>query len=270
MIITGKNYIEFAQLSCATPIENQIIDNLKIPQLSKAYKMLQIPNPIECLFTSVIRAKCIVIDRGTLTSNAEIEINLGYVGSPTFTLESNGSSFFLLLDKIDTTGLPGEFISNHIDSVTKEFIISTLNIEIIDSTNTEPEIGYIHIGDYLQLPPINPSAGLYYSTTTQKTKSISGQQYTDKGYQFVSTSFDFPRIPDTEEVFLGKTVAGRQEILSTWSETEFQCAWLFPWEQSLDKIPPIFGSMDSNSLQFDRSETDGLYWSMSFNFSEIK
>ena len=94
-----------------------------------------------------------------------------------------------------------------------------------------------------------------------KTKLIAG---------FISTSFDFPRIPDTEEVFLGISRSGRQQILEVWRETEFQYAWLFPWESSLDKVPPIFGSMESDSLQFDRSEVDGLYWSMSFSFMEIK
>ena len=243
MIITGKNYIEDATLTSSSGLAGQNIENLKVPQLSKKYIM---NGPGFITVTGISSFDSIVIDKGTCSG---IYANVhDSTGQHSTYMNSTNTCFYLFSSYTGVTQI--------------DFTINGL----VDT----PEIGYIHIGNYLQLPPINPTAGLYYSTTTQKTNSISGQQYTDKGYQFISTSFEFPRIPDSEEVFLGKTVAGRQEILATWRETEFQYAWLFPWESSLDKIPPIFGSMESDSLQFDRSEVDGLYWGMSFTFVEIK
>ena len=250
MTITGKNYIDQSSLTCLNPGPNQLIDNLKIPQLSKTFQAANTTTVINIDLTSVIEIQSIVLDIGNM-QNANIYVtgSTASIGDPEYTasLIETESCFYLF------TNVAARYWKIYIDNGTKN-----------------PKFGYIHIGDYLRFPAINTNAVLFYSTTTQKTNSISGQQFTDRGYQFVSTAFEFPKIPETSELFLGTTVAGRQQIIEVWKETEFQYEWLFPWEKSLDKIPPIFGSMKSETLEFTRTEEKSAYWSLSFEFNEIK
>lgn len=257
MIITGTNFIDSSTLTSSSGIANQNVNNLKIPQLSKNFIMNT--NGIITL-TGVATIPCIVIDAGTC-SRIQMTVLYQDAHSETYDLSATTTAFYHYLDQN-----AGTYKHENITSLTLQFTGQLAG----DLSQLLPSIGYIFVGEYMKLPAINPSAGLYYSTTTQKTNSISGQQFTDKGYQFVSTEFSFPRIPETTEMFLGVNVAGRQQILATWQETEFQYSWLMPWENSLDKIPPIFGSMTANSLKFTRSEANALYWSLDFAFQEIK
>ena len=242
MIITGKNYIDQATLTSSSGISGQNIEYLKIPQLSKNFIM---NGPGLITVTGISSFNCIIIDKGTC-SRIDIIITYNDTSTNSFMMDSSSTCFYKFATE------------TNVDEISIQFT----------GDNVAPSIGYLFVGDYLQLPPISPTASLYYITTTQKTNSISGQQFTDKGYQYISTSFEFPRIPESSSVYLGKTVAGRQEILATWKETEFQYSWLFPWENSLDKVPPIFGSIENNSIEFDKAED--LYWSLSFTFVEIK
>ena len=250
MILTGKNYIDQASLSCSNSGVNQILDNLKIPQLSKNWSASSTTTSILIDLMSVKYVGSFIIDIGNLAgAEVNIEARESEYGDPVFTqtLTETASCFY---------GLPNV-----------EYRYWRLNI---DGKTKIPTFGYITLCDYLQMPAVNPDASIFYSTTTQKTTSISGQQFTDAGYQYMHTEFEFPQIPDQKSQFLGKTVAGRQEIVAAWKQTEFQYAWLLLWENSLEKIPPVFGSVDSDTLQFTRSESDGLYWNMSFSFKEIK
>jgi hypothetical protein len=257
MIITAKNYIDTATLASTDGYNSlQDVNNLKIPQLSKNF-IMNTSGVVTLSGVSTINA--IMIDKGNCTS---ISAAITYVDTTTYSisLTMTDTVFYHFLDQ--DTGNKNE----NIDHIHFTFVGPSTGT----AEELLPRVGYIFVGEYLQLPAIDPTAGIYYSTTSQKTNSISGQQYTDSGYQYVSTTFTFPRIPDTSEVFLGKTVAGRQEILAAWRETEFQYSWLWPWENDLDKVPPIFGSMDTDSLQFDRVDCDGIRWSLSLGFREIK
>lgn len=255
MILTGINYIDVATLTSTDGSTTlQDVNNLKIPQLSKNFIM---NTSGVVTLSGVPTINSIIIDKGNCTS---ISAAITYVDTTveTLSLISTSTSFYYFLDQ--------ENLNENIDHIHFTFVgpLSGTAEELL------PRVGYIFVGEYLQLPAIDPNAGLYYTTTSQKTNSISGQQYTDSGYQYISTSFNFPRVPEISGVFLGKTIAGRQEILAAWRETELQYSWLFPWENSLDKVPPIFGSMDGDSLFFDRVEGDEIKWSLSFDFIEVK
>lgn len=256
MILTGINYITDATLTSTDGYNSlQNIEYLKIPQLSKNFVM---NTSGVIVLSGVATIPCLIIDKGNCTSiTATVTYLDAYVES--YDLTATDTCFYHFLDK--NTGAHKETGIN---------TISMLFIGPLSGTDLLPSVGYIHAGEYLQLPAISPSAVLYYDTTSQKTSSISGQQYSDRGYQTVSTTFEFPRIPESTESYLGKIVAGRKQILATWRETEFQYSWLFPWEQSLADVPPIFGSMNSTSLEFIRSGDSNLYWTMSFDFKEVK
>lgn len=258
MILTGKNYIDTATLVSTDGYSTlQDVNNLKIPQLSKNFIM---NTSGVVTLSGVGTINVIIIDKGNCTSiSAAVTYNDTHV--ETIALTSSSTAFYHFLDQ-DTGTYKNENI-NHIDFTFIGPLTGTAE-ELL------PRVGYIFVGEYLQLPAIDPNAGLYYNTTSQKTNSISGQQYTDSGYQYISTAFNFPRVPETSGAFLGKTVAGRQQILAAWRETELQYSWLYVWENSLDKVPPIFGSMEGDSLQFDRVLGDEIKWSLSFNFSEVK
>lgn len=252
MIITGKNYIESATLASSSGKLGQDVDNLKIPQLSKNFVMtasgvVDISNIDQFI-------QCIIIDKGTCESVSAV-ITWADSSTSSINLSSSSTCFYHLFS---STPLK-------MSSLSLTFVGETVGVILQD-----PSVGYIFIGDYLQLPAINQNSVLYYQTTTQKTSSISGQQYTDAGYQVVATTFDFPRVPDSTESYLGVVVAGRKQILATWRETELQYEWLFPWEQSLADVPPIFGSVEGDGLSFDRVSGEGKYWHMALSFREVK
>lgn len=255
MILAYKNYIKDSTLTANTEDLNQNIDNLKIPQLSKGFQFNNNLGNIIMSFPSAKNLKSCIIDIGTMDQECVVTIK----GS---TVSDNwGDAPF-----VQTLVTTGSCVYGFFDETYQYWLIDFVDV----SQQVKIKIGYIFVGDWLQMPPMSQDAGIYYETTTQNTMSISGQQYSDRGIQFVSTAFDFPRIFEDEAEYFGKTVAGRKQILAAWRETEFQYCWLFLWESSLEHIPPIFGSMEKESIEFERVRGQDIFWSLSFKYKEIK
>lgn len=142
-------------------------------------------------------------------------------------------------------------------------------IEITDISVTQIELKYGFIGEYTQMPPMDPNINLEYSTTSKVTFSQSGQTYGDKGYEVFSTSFTFPTITDYPREIDEQTIATRDEILLMWRFVEgITPIYIVIWENSMDKVPPILGIIDEDSMTFEKEGVDT--WSVSFGFRETR
>lgn len=141
-------------------------------------------------------------------------------------------------------------------------------IEFTDLQLNTIKIGQIHLGDYLNLPPILEGSTLNYQTTSNSVTSISGQIYSDLGYKFLSTTFDFPVILENRSEINSKIIASRQDILDAWNSVE-NCTplWLFIWEDSLDIYAPVYSIIDQQQITFTKNVN---YSSTTISFREVK
>lgn len=143
-------------------------------------------------------------------------------------------------------------------------------ISISDPGVTYVEIGYLFIGDHLQLPGVDPGVDLTYNTETIVTLSKTRQSYADRGVNYFSSSFEFPYITDYSYDIDGKTISTREDILEFWLENQGAVPFIMIiFEKSKDRIPPMMGLINQDSLSFKFDDTLGFY-SMKFNFAETK
>jgi len=124
--------------------------------------------------------------------------------------------------------------------------------------------GYLNIprlflGDYLQMPPIEPGVELPRKTTSTMSISPSGQGYGDEGYRFLAPGFSFPHISKTQY----------DEINEMWDAVEnIKPVILIIWEDSLDIQGPIYCKIDQEELGWKKNDEQGLSWSLEIFFRE--
>lgn len=125
--------------------------------------------------------------------------------------------------------------------------------------------GYLNIprlwiGDYLQMPPIEPGIELPRRTTSRISMSPSGQGYGDQGYRFLNPGFSFPHI----------TKAQYDAINQMWDAVEnVKPVILVVWEDSLDVEGPIYCKIDQEELAWKKNDERGLSWSLEIFFREV-
>lgn len=144
-------------------------------------------------------------------------------------------------------------------------------IEAEDTSQVYLWIGYVYLGDFLQMPGIDPNYVLNYKTTSARTLSVSLQPYGDKGIQNFSSGFTFPIITDyTIQNPSGIDMATRYDILEMWYSVEGHTPfYLEIAEDSLDVIPPYFGIFNKSDMVFKMDKTQSFY-SLGFYFQETK
>lgn len=250
MIVHYKNYLEDAILTAQnTPVGQDIYD-LKVPHLSQTFSQLNTGAFVGLDLQSAKQIRSVVIDKGNLLLTTTVTLyaddNPSFTSPESFVMTSTDTCYYWMGDKT----------------------YRYWKISFTDPTLTSIVIGYIHIGDYLVLPGIDPGAQLTYATTSSRDLSISGQVYGDLGYQYLSTTFDFPYIPENNWIRDGKTVANRKDIINMWNTVQnSQPVWLMIWENSLDVVAPVFCVINQSEIQLTKSQ---LNWSTSINFLEVK
>lgn len=143
-------------------------------------------------------------------------------------------------------------------------------IELTDTSVDKIWIKYGFIGDYTQMPPMDPDIDFEYATTSAVTFSQSGQTYGDKGFEIFRSDFSFPSITEYTRQIDGQDIATRSELLTMWRFVEnIKPVYIVIFEESMDIIPPILGVITQNSLTISKSENPGLYGT-SFSFQETK
>lgn len=118
----------------------------------------------------------------------------------------------------------------------------------------------LFIGDYLQMPPIEPGVELPRRTTSRSPLSPSGQEYGDEGYRYLNPGFSFPHI----------SKAQYEAINEMWDVVEnIKPVILIVWEDSLDVQGPIYCKIDQEELDWKKNDEAGLSWSLKIYFREV-
>jgi len=129
-----------------------------------------------------------------------------------------------------------------------------------DSSNTDGyiETGLIFIGDYLDMPGINPDGVLLKNSNSVAVKSIGGQLYSDVRLKYKAASFTFP----------GITEAQRTLINAFWDTVDISIPFIMLiWEDDLDVEPPLYCAL-TESLEWAKQAQRGVLWTLTLSFEE--
>lgn len=143
-------------------------------------------------------------------------------------------------------------------------------VVITDTSISDILIGWLYIGERLQLPGIDPSVNLNYHTNTAATFSVSQQIYANTGVEYFSSSFSFPVITDEVVQYDGVDIATREDILEFWySNRGAKPIVLVIWDNDRERFPPIVGVVAQDTLSFNMDRNQGSY-GLDFDFVETK
>lgn len=132
---------------------------------------------------------------------------------------------------------------------------------IIDNPSASyVEIGYIFIGDFLQLPNMKIDQELTEETTAKVAFSSSGQAYGKDGYVFRKPKINFPAMTDAHKSGL-QTMFDEVKTINP-----FICAI---WANRLDIEPALYCVLNQKTLKFKRSDIVNAPWSSSIELREV-
>jgi hypothetical protein len=122
------------------------------------------------------------------------------------------------------------------------------------------EIGYLYLGEYLQLPNMKIDQDLNAETTSTIAYSESGQAYGKEGYIFRQPKINFPAMTNAQK-------EGLQELFSTVKNiTPFICAI---WANRLDIEPALYCVLNQKNIAFKRSDNYNAPWATTIELREV-
>jgi hypothetical protein len=129
-----------------------------------------------------------------------------------------------------------------------------------DSSNPDEyiEIGHLFLGEYLDMPGIDPASVIVKNSNSVAEKSVSGQLYADVRLKYKAASFTLPNV----------TEAQRTEINAFWDTVDIARPFtvLF-WENDLDVEPPLYCALTSE-LEWNKQAQNGLLWVLGLEIEE--
>lgn len=255
MVFLYDNYIDNAILTPSSELEGRPVDNLKNPHLSRNFAFDANTGNIIIQFSEPKLVTDFIVAGTNITS-----------GNTQLLLEGANNSLF---NGGYSENL--ELYSN--ETIGKKDINRTYQywrISIADTTTTDILLGYMYIGNRLQLPGISPGIDLNYHTNTSVTFSVSQQSYANTGIDYFSSAFEFPIITDHPMDIDGVGIATREDILEFWYYNKgAKPIIMIIWDNSRNRFPPILGLVTQNTLKFKMDKTQG-YYSMKFSFVESR
>lgn len=253
-ILYNNKFLSTFGLTASSSFAGFSTANLLDYHLSKYFKFNANSGTIVIDCLTAINLKNIYLLGTNLTSNGSILIEANSENSwstPAYsasgTIYSNGSAGIMDIDKT----------------------YRYWRISIEDTSVTHLQVGYLFSGINLQLPALDPLIEFSYNTNSSVDYSISGQSYGDRGIEYFSSTFNFPQVADFNLQINDKAIATREDILVFWSvNLGVVPIVLIPFDNSLDKYPPIIGLVDQDKFAFT-SNGDGTY-KFSLKFIETK
>ncbi len=254
MRIAWKNYIYDSILEASSALTNRQVDDLKLPHLSRSFSFDSHQGSIVIDLKTIKNITCFVLGGTNLNENGT------YI-----TLEGNNS------DSWEEPGFKSDinYYENHqllfLDQNYRYWRVS------INADTVYVKIGHIFIGQYLQLPGINPDITIEHNRTDSLSMGMGMSPYGDRGDKFLACIFKFPDIKDYTIEINKKKIATRKEILEMWNYVGgIIPVYMCVWEEDLNKEPPIFGIINnSNKLKFKRNDKYKSY-STQIAFQETK
>lgn len=237
MRIAFKNYLDDAILTASSTLINRSVDDLKIPHLTRSFSFGSSSGNIVIDLGEEKKITCFVLG-GTNLKDGDTMLLQGNQSdeweTPAYSTNVHyyKKNQLLFLDK--TYQYWRTSISSAVDMVT---------------------IGHIFIGQFIQMPGIDPNYDFSFNRTDSLTLSGMLQPYGDIGYAHFSAKFSFDNIKDSPTVIKGKTIATRSEILEMWNHVgSITPVYLAIWEEDLDLEPPIFCILNQSTVKTSRDD----------------
>lgn len=254
MKIYFENYVEDATLVPSSAALNQDISRLKEPRLSSTFEFTGDADETITISFSIPRTiGAVIIDRGNMSETAVV------------VLEGNTSdvwtspAFSTNLTRTDTM---------HYADVDEAYQYWRLVFNDVGTGGIR--VGYLYIGgEYLRLPGYDPNVSFQYNTTSERSFSVSGQVFGNRGYEYLELPITFPDIPESQRLIPGldEPCAGRQEMLYWWRIVEnVQPFWIIPVVARIDEFPPFFAVLDGG-ITF--THTKDLWYTCDLEFRQV-
>lgn len=130
------------------------------------------------------------------------------------------------------------------------------------STTTQSyiSIGYLYLGNYLEMPGMRPDQSIADETTSRVSVSDGGQVYADDGYNFRAGKINFPYLTQTQ----------RDDIRTMFATVKnYQPVIMLIWPSNVSEEKPIYCLFDQKKLEFERTDDVNMRWATSLNFREV-
>lgn len=253
MRIIWDNKVMEATVTAYSSNPDYPASNIQDMRLSRLWKSLETSGGVD---------EYIQIDiGGDLTANYLSVVNHNFPSTATLTLkgcnaDSNGAFDWSNPDQ--SISIPWrEYL------ICQYFAVQTCErwrLYISVGGGLELEIGYMFLGQYLQMPYMKPDQEIEYETTSKQSVSDGGQVYGDIGYDFRNPTINFPYL----------TTAQKEEIIDMFAEVKnSQPIMLMIWANDFTTEPPLYCVIDQPSIKFKRTDDYNMPWSTTIRFREI-
>jgi hypothetical protein len=134
-------------------------------------------------------------------------------------------------------------------------------IRVVGSTtSTQIQIGYLFMGNYIELPGMKNDQETIDEVTSKITVSDSGQAYGDDGYRYRSFTINFPYVTQSQRTSVRTmfaTIKNYQPVITV------------IWPGNTTYETPIYSIIDSKNLSFKRTDDYNLPWTFSLKIREV-
>lgn len=155
-----------------------------------------------------------------------------------------------------------EAVDLHDGFIFHEFETATNNywrISIEDTTNPDGflEIAQIWLSGSLEMPGMEPTQEVPLTTTTDYSRTESGEVHTLEGYDYRQAVVSFPYISNEQ----------RNDIRAFWTNNKYSPVIIAIWPGDLEVEPPFYAIIPE-APKWMRSDDQQYPWSLKFEFQE--
>ena len=244
MILYYNEKSDSAGITVNSQIVNYPVSNVIDSRLSRVFK------------TSATTTAEIVFDLGSALSVDSVCIaNHNFTSSATVKIQGNASDVWTSPSIDETLTYNSKIINKVIASASYRY----WRIQVVDATNPDGaiSIGRIWIGESYETPGIAPAVSVSYNSTSNKSRSISGQSYLDINYKYHNFSVSHPVITHDEK-------SEFEEILD---DVDIGIPFFVEFDEECVDLTVYYVTLDATVFDFSiLGNTD--YYTVSYGFIE--
>lgn len=150
-----------------------------------------------------------------------------------------------------------------VSTITSTVSCSYYKLKVVGlSTATQSyiEIGFLYLGDYIEMPFMKPDQTIKDETTAKITISDGGQAYGDDGFSYRSPTINFPYLTNTE----------RDNIRTMWASVKnYKPVILIIWPSASTIEKPMYCILDQKNIEWKKTDDVNYLWATSISFREV-
>lgn len=251
-----NNQADNATLTASSELGRQYIDNIIVKQLDKTFSFDGNSGNIVIDFGSATQIKSIVLGNINITS-----------GTGSLTIQANA---------IDSWGAPSYSQTITIQSNTKNQVLyldetyQYFRVVTSDSSLTNLSIGYLFMGDYLQLPSVEAVFDEAHFSNDRINITNSRQVYSTRFKPHQEKDFTIPSLSENAITNGDGTIlATKAQMLAFWDDVRNSTPFfIVPFEESLTLYAPLFIVLRVNNLKMRRAQD--FTYELPFNYGEVR